>query len=125
METLVTVHSWTRWLVLLALVAGIVFGLVRYLSKTEWDPSFFQLAVMVVDIQVAIGIVIWIFDNGWSETFFFKVLHPVFMLLALGIAHMGFAIAKKRNQARSWLIVAGSFLASLVLIMGAIPWDRL
>jgi len=124
-ETLVTVHSWTRWLVLLGLVAGIVFGLVRYLSKTEWNPSFFQLAVMVVDIQVAIGIVIWIFDNGWSETFFFKVLHPVFMLLALGIAHMGFAIAKKRNEVRSWLIVAGSFLVSLVLIMGAIPWDRL
>lgn len=125
METLVTVHSWTRWLVLLALVAGIVFGLVRYLSKTEWDPRLFQLAVMVVDIQVAIGIVIWIFDDGWSETFFFKVLHPVFMLLALGIAHMGFAVAKKRNEVRSWLIVAGSFLASLVLIMGAIPWDRL
>ena len=125
METLVTVHSWTRWLVLVALVGGAAFAVVRYRSKTTWEPSVFQLAVMVVDIQVAIGIVIWVFDNGWSETFFFKVLHPAFMLLALGIAHGGFAVAKKRKDERSWLLVAGSFVVSLVLIVGAIPWDRL
>ena len=125
METLATVHSGIRWLVLAALLGGAVFGVLRYRSKSEWDPSFFQLAVMVVDIQVTIGIVIWLFDNGWSETFFFKILHPVFMLLALAIAHVGFAIAKKRNELRSWLVVAGSFAVSLVLIIAAIPWDRL
>lgn len=125
METLVTIHSWTRWLVLVALIGGVVIGVLRYRSRAEWDPSFFQLAVMVVDIQVAIGLVIWIFDNGWSETFFFKVIHPVFMLLALGVAHMGLAISKKRKELRSWLIIAGSLAASLVLIVGAIPWDRL
>ena len=125
LETLVTVHSWMRWLVLAALLGGAVLGVLRYRSKSEWNPSLFQLAVMVVDIQVTIVIVMWIFDDGWSETFFFKVLHPVFMLLALAVAHVGFAIAKKRNEVRSWLLVAGSFMISLVLIIGAIPWDRL
>jgi hypothetical protein len=125
LETLVTVHSWTRWLVLVALLGGAVLGVLRYRGKSEWNPSLFQLAVMVVDIQVTIGIVIWIFDDGWSETFFFRILHPAFMLLALAIAHIGFAIAKKRNEVRSWLVVAGSFAVSLVLIIGAIPWDRL
>lgn len=125
METLVTIHSWTRWLVLAALLGGAAFAVVRYRSKSNWEPSFFQLAVMVVDIQVAIGIVIWIFDDGWSETFFFKVIHPAFMLLALAVAHVGFVIAKKRKDVNSWLVVAGSFVVSLVLIVGAIPWDRL
>ena len=125
METLVTVHSWTRWLVLAALIVGVVVGVQRYRSKTEWNPSLYQLAVMVVDIQVTIGIVIWIFDDGWSETVFYKVIHPVFMLLALGISHMGLAIAKKRNNVRSWAIASGGFVAALVLIIGAIPWDRL
>ena len=125
METLVTIHSWTRWLVLAALIAGILIGVERYRSKAEWKPSVYQLAVMVVDIQVTIGIVIWIFDDGWSETFFFKVIHPVFMLLALGIGHMGVAVAKKRDNVRSWLIASGSLVVALVLIIGAIPWDRL
>ncbi len=125
METLVTIHSWTRWLVLAALIGGIVIGWLRYRSKADWNPSFFQLAVMVVDIQVTIGIVIWIFDEGWSETVFFKVIHPIFMLLALGIAHMGLAVAKKRNGVRSWLVASGSLVVALVLIVVGIPWDRL
>ncbi len=123
METLVTVHSWIRWLVLLALVGGVVLALLR--RNSEWNPSVFQLAVMVVDIQVTIGLVIWFFYDGWKRDFFYKVIHPGFMILALAIAHMGFAIAKKRKDARSWLIVAGSFAVSLVLIIAAIPWDRL
>ncbi|MCP4308054.1 MAG: hypothetical protein GY926_02295 [bacterium] len=125
METLVTIHSWTRWLVLAVLLGGAAFAVVRYRNKSNWEPSFFQLAVMVIDIQVAIGIVIWIFDDGWSETIFFKIIHPAFMLLALAVAHVGFVIAKKREDVKSWLVVAGSFVVSLILIVGAIPWDRL
>lgn len=125
MDTLVTIHSWVRWLVLLALVAGVVVGATRYRQRAEWDGNIFQLGVMTVDIQVAIGIVIWLVDNGWSETFFFKVLHPVFMLAALAIAHIGLVLAKKRGDYRSNMLAGGGFLGALVLIIAAIPWDRL
>ena len=125
MEALVTIHSWVRWLVLLALLAAAVFGVYRYRARVEFEPSLFQIAVMTVDIQVAIGIVIWIFDDGWSETFFFKVLHPAFMLLALAVAHMGLVVAKRRNDERSYLLVGGSSLLALLLIVMGIPWDRL
>lgn len=125
MQTLVTIHSWVRWVVLAALVGGVVVGLLRYRSKAEWQEGLFQLAVMTVDIQVAIGIVIWIDQSGWTYTFFFKVLHPVFMLAALAVAHLGLVLAKRRADARSYLLAGGSFLLALVLIIGAIPWDRL
>mgnify|MGYP001817435206 CR=1 FL=1 len=125
METLVTVHSWLRWLVLLALLGGAVVGVYRYRARAEFEPSLFQLAVMTVDIQVAIGIVIWIVDDGWSETFFFKVLHPAFMLVALAVAHMGLVVAKRRNDERSYLLAGGSSLLALLLIVMGIPWDRL
>jgi hypothetical protein len=124
-ETLVTVHSWVRWLVLAALVGGAVLGLIRYRNKAEWESSLFQLGVMTVDIQIAIGIVIWFERKGWNYSFFFKVLHPAFMLLALAIAHIGLALAKRRSDARSYLLASGSFVLALVLIIGAIPWDRL
>ena len=125
MQTLVTVHSWVRWLVLGALIAGVVVGALRYRSKANWQESIFQLGVMTVDIQVAIGIVVWIERKGWNYSFFFKILHPAFMLLALAIAHLGLALAKRRKDARSYLLVSGSFLISLLLIIAAIPWDRL
>ena len=125
MDVLVTVHSWVRWLVLLALLAGTILGIYRYRARAAFEPSLFQLAVMTVDIQVAIGIVIWIVDDGWSETFFFKVLHPAFMLVALAVAHIGLAVAKRRNDARSNLVAGGASLVALLLIVMGIPWDRL
>lgn len=125
MQTLVTVHSWVRWLVLLALATGVLVGALRYRNKEGWRESIFQLGVMTVDIQVAIGIVIWIERKGWNYTFFFSVLHPTFMILALAIAHVGLGLAKRRADARSYLFASGSFVAALVLVIGAIPWDRL
>jgi hypothetical protein len=114
-----------RWLVLAALLATAILGIYRYRTRAGFESSPFQLAVMTVDIQVTIGIVIWIFDDGWSETFFYKVLHPAFMLVALAIAHMGLAIAKRRNDLRSNLLAGGSSLLALVLIVMGIPWERL
>ncbi len=67
-QTLVTVHSWVRWLVLLALVSGVVVSLLRYRSGAKWSESVFQLGVMTVDIQVVIGIVIWIESKGWNQS---------------------------------------------------------
>lgn len=125
MQTLVTVHSWVRWLVLAALVLGAVIGLVRYRGNAKWRESIFQLGVMTVDIQVLIGIVIWIERKGWNYSFFFKILHPTSMLLAIVVAHLGLALAKRRNDVRSYLVVGGSFAIALVLIVGAIPWERL
>ncbi|MDJ0497580.1 MAG: hypothetical protein QNJ89_07105 [Acidimicrobiia bacterium] len=125
METLVTIHSWVRWLVLLALLTGAVIGVYRYRAQAGFEPGLFQIAAMTVDIQVAIGIVIWIVDDGWSETFFFKVLHPAFMLAALAVAHIGLAVGKRRNDVRSNVLAGGSSLLALVLVVMGIPWDRL
>ena len=125
MQTLVTVHSWVRWLVLAALIGGAVVGFVRYRRGAAWGESIYQLGVMTVDIQVAIGIVIWIERKGWNYTFFFKMLHPVSMLLALAVVHVGLVLAKRRHDAKSYLVAGASFVLALWLIVGAIPWDRL
>ena len=84
-----------------------------------------QIAVMTIDIQVAIGAVIWLFYDGAKRGFFYAVLHPAAMLLALGAAHAGFGIAKRRNEPKSWLIATIGYVVALLLIIAAIPWDRL
>ena len=125
MDIIIDIHSWVRWLVLLALVGGAGIGFVRNSRGEPWQEGFFSLAVIVVDVQVLLGIIIWIFDSGWEAGFFFAVLHPLLMLGALAIAHIGLVRARKLNESRSNLIIAWSFLASLVLVVVAVPWDRL
>lgn len=112
-------------MVLLALLAGAVVGIYRARAGAAWEPGFFQIGVIALDIQVLIGIVIWIVDDAWSETFFYKVIHPGFMLVALAVAHVGLEVAKRRNDGRSNMVAGGSFILALVLITAAIPWDRL
>jgi hypothetical protein len=125
LETLVTIHSWVRWLVLTGLITGAVFGFMRYRATAVWKPYVLQAEVMIVDIQAAIGASIWIFFDGWRRGSFFAVLHPGMMLTALATLHIASVVAARRADNRSWLIMLGSSLAALVLIVAAIPWDRL
>jgi len=124
-ETLVEVHSGVRWLVLLALLAGAVVGIYRARTGAAWESGLFQIGVIALDVQVLIGIVIWIVDDAWSETFFYKIIHPGVMLVALAVAHVGLVLAKRRDDDRSNMLTGGSFILALVMITAAIPWDRL
>lgn len=125
MSTLVTIHSWVRWLVLLGVVAGIAVGFLRYRARVEWSPHLLQAEVMIIDIQVAIGASIWIFFDGRSRGFFFSIMHPVMMLTALAVLHVSAFLARRRQDVRAWLAMSGASAVALVLIVGAIPWNRL
>ena len=129
LDTLVTIHSLVRWLVLVALVAGIVvaFGASRRPGEAFADPIFSGVAI-VVDIQVTIGIILWIFNDGWSQSVFMAYIHPIAMLAALGVAHAAIGRgrkAAKRDHAGGNRIVAIGLVVALVLVIGAVPWERL
>jgi hypothetical protein len=123
-ETLLDVHSVVRWLVLVAVIAAIVIALLRRFRGMTAGAGFPRVAVMVIDIQVLLGIALWLFDEGWNESFFFKVIHPLFMLLAAGVAHMAVVMGRRRPQRADLATVIG-FGAALVLMVAAIPWDRI
>ena len=112
-------------MVLLALLAGAVVGIYRARTGAAWESGLFQIGVIALDVQVLIGIVIWIVDDAWSETFFYKIIHPGVMLVALAVAHVGLVLAKRRDDDRSNMLTGGSFILALVMITAAIPWDRL
>ena len=125
MDIIIDIHSWLRWLVLLALIGGAGIGFVRNSRGEPWQEGFFSLAVIVIDVQVLLGIIIWVFNSGWDQGFFFAVLHPLMMMAAVAVAHIGLVRARKRNDTRSNLIVAYAFVISFVFVVMAVPWDRL
>ena len=102
---------------------GILF--VSMLMSAAQAAAQSRVNMVVAWCLLAPLIVIWIIDDAWSETFFYKIIHPGFMLIALAVAHVGLVLAKRRNDDRSNMLAGGSFILALVLITAAIPWDRL
>lgn len=125
MEWVVTLHSYWRWVVLLIGLAAIVLALMSASGKRPWDSmsdrtSFFFTIAM--DIQFLIGVVVWISEQRWASDIVFGWLHPLAMLGAVALAHIGRARADRtvedRDKGRQ---AALFFVASFVVILIAIP----
>jgi hypothetical protein len=124
MDFLIDIHSWYRWVVLAVLLAVGVGGLIRGRRGAQWSKDSdrpFTLATILFDLQLAIGIVLWIGDKGWDQDFFIKVIHPVGMLLAAGIAHMALVRARKSDASRAYATAGAGLLLALVVVAALIP----
>ena len=136
-------HSWVRWLVLLALVVTLARAIAGWRAQRPFaarDEAAVRAAVAAVDVQVLLGVVLYLFlspiasagfrDPGaalWQATLrFFTIEHPFAMVLALVALHVG-NVRAKRNGAdpirhRTVLVACA---AALVLIALSIPWPGL
>lgn len=135
-------HNMFRWLVLLMLAFAILFGLLGWLKKQEWnkrDNIAGLLLTIFMDIQFLVGIVLYAFvspiikaafnDFGAAmknaDLRFYAVEHILLMIIALILVHFGRVKSKKAvapwKRHRSATIFYG---ISLILILAAIPWER-
>ena len=125
MDLLVDIHSWLRWIVLLDVVGAAGYGFVVAKRAEVWNAPLYSITVMIVDIQVTLGIVLYLFNQGWDQGFFIAVLHPLFMLAALAVAHIGMSRARSAEApAAAYRTVSVALLVSLVLVVLGIPWER-
>jgi hypothetical protein len=124
MDALVHIHSWHRWVVLAVLLFVGLLGLVRAQQGAAWGEGSerpFTLATIIVDLQLTLGIVLWIGNKGWDEDFFIRVIHPTGMLLAAVVAHILVARARKGDSVKAYRLAAMGLLAALVIVALTIP----
>jgi hypothetical protein len=135
-----TIHSWLRWLVLAAALVVIVraiAGLVRQRPWSSADGTAARVFVASLDVQVLIGLLIYAALSpftleAWGDMRatmrnaplrFIAIEHPVGMLVAVVLAHIGAGRLRRATDLvrrhRSALIFFG--LALLVLLI-SIPW---
>ena len=129
METLVQFHGLLRWLVLLAAVVALVLALAGWIGSGPPERTS-RLATLlyagVLDLQVLIGIIIYVAGNyaqfGDRQI---KLEHPVLMIAALIVLHLLAARARRApnpvDAARLRTLGTG---VSLALMLVGIPWAR-
>lgn len=126
-ETLVGLHSLWRWVVLLAVTVAIIRTLIGWLRRGDWTDSDNLLRVVAINalnVQVALGIVIWLIQRRWDDGVFLGIIHPLVMLAALGIASVGSARARRATEpVVKHRTLALSLIATMFLVTAAIPSD--
>lgn len=126
MEFLVNIHSFWRFIVLLAAIAAIAVNGAVWAGRAPWriGDRAGLIYTITLDIEAALGILVWILTILGLNTVqsILLIAHPLIMLLALGIAHMVRVRAGRAGSdgERARLVTLG-FLASLVVIILGIP----
>jgi len=115
-----TLHAYWRWLVLLAALVAVASAFRgRRGGAAERSGLLFTLSL---DLQVLLGLILWVGRAEWTSNVFLAVLHPLAMLIAVALAHVGRSRAKRAaaqgtpGAAAGWL-----YIASLVVIALFIP----
>jgi heme A synthase len=115
--TLQTVHSNLGYLVFfVVLVAAILAA--RQSADRPAVSRLSLLTMILLDIHVTIGIVLYVAGGWWDAPLLKSVAHPLLALAALGVGHA--ALARARRQGGSARGVAKGLAGALLLVAAAI-----
>jgi uncharacterized membrane protein YozB (DUF420 family) len=137
---LLFLHSWLRWLVLVAGLVVIAKGFAGSRAGRAFTPGDRKaglLFVVSLDVQFLIGLVLYFvaspitraafadFKGAMRDAIlrFFPVEHTALALLAVAVAHIGNSRARRAgSDAARHRTLAIFFTIALLLLLAAIPW---
>jgi hypothetical protein len=138
---LLSFHNLTRWFVLIAALVALAWALQGWLGRRPFERRH-RLAnvayVAALDVQLVIGLILYVLSplvqNAWrdmsaamrvTEQRFFAVEHIAIMIVAVVLAHVGSALARrvpddrgKHGRTLLW------FGLSTAAVLVSIPWWR-
>ncbi len=136
---LVIIHSWLRWLVLLAGFNALLRAIGGARAGRSWAPGDEQASrwlVILFDIQFLIGLILYIglsplTQNAFNDfgaamrdpqLRFWAVEHIAGMLIASALLHVGRARARKASELTRHRVTAIFFGLALLVVLLSIPW---
>ena len=137
---LLVVHSLLRWIVLGAAVIAAARAMGGWMGRRPWtdvDDVVGRIYVLSFDVQVLVGLLLYVAFSPMTQAAFedfgaamsngvlryWAVEHIFGMLIALALAHVGRARARRATDARARHRTASIFygLSWLILLL-SIPW---
>ena len=139
--TVLVIHSWIRWL---ALVAGVGATMAAMRGKVEGTNSLADrwglFAMMALDIQMLLGLLLYLvvspnmleIRSHFGEAMkdpqlrFWAVEHITAMFAAVVLVHVGRVLARKARtpSAKRTRLLISFGIATLLMILGT-PWPGL
>jgi hypothetical protein len=139
-DLLLLAHSWLRWLVLLAALVAIARAIGGVNTRRPWTPLDDRAGMWLtaaLDFQMLLGLILYIFLSPVTQSAFvdmaaamkaapirfFAVEHPVGMIVAIALAHVGRVRVRKAADSQSKHKRALIFFGlSLLVLLLSIPW---
>jgi putative copper export protein len=115
---LADIHGWTGYVVFVVVIAVAVMAFNRAKNAQEFEDTPFKVAAILLDLQVLLGLVVYGVGQYWSgDEPLIQYVHPVVMLLALGLAHAGLGGARKEQMAADAHRKVGRMLLIAVVLL--------
>ena len=129
-------HSWLRWIVLGIALWAIVTSLRATAGWHERDGRRATALVGLADLQMLLGLLLYlgvspIAEAAWHGGFgepvllVFGLLHPILMIVATIVLHVGKGRIETAPAARKHRVFAIALIAWFALVVVAIPWPGL
>ena len=110
-------HSGLRWILVLAVLVGLVRFLMLWIQEHEYttfDSTLATVITALIDVQFLVGIVLfYLFSGGFSMLLRYRLEHAVTMLLVVLAAHISVRWKKRAGPVRA----RNSFVTLLVIIL--------
>lgn len=140
-KTVLFLHSWWAYLVVIVLLIASINALVGFFSKKEYNPFDFRISLftlIVTHIQILLGLVLYFvapYFQAFSEVGMggvmkdatlrlYLVEHPLIMLISVILITIGYSKHKNKLTSRpKFKILAIFYTLALILMLSRIPWS--
>jgi hypothetical protein len=140
--TLLVIHSYLRWLVLLAGLIAVAKLASGYTSQAVYSPAdkrISRIFIGLFDLQFLLGLILYAVSPVTRDAMkdmpaamqqphirFFVAEHPMMMFIALCVAHGASVWARKAPSDRVKFLRSSMGVAlALGLVLAGIPWFRM
>lgn len=135
-------HSYNRWLVLVALIGALYMAWTGWRGNRQWgsnDMRVGRFLVVVATLQFLFGLVLYVLPSGLAQAALsnmrvametrelrvFGFEHPLQMVIAVGVIHLGWSRSRKAvENARKFRWAAVCYTLAAFIILTGIPWWR-
>lgn len=114
-------HRGLGYLVAVLLLVSALMAFGRAKDAREFSKGPYSAAMVALDIQVLLGLVLYGVESYWEADALIAYVHPVLALLALGVGHALVGRAGRHRQVVDAHRTAGrGLLIALVLVLAGI-----
>jgi hypothetical protein len=117
-DFLLNAHAIWQYLVIAAVVVSLFFSFQSTMSPTA--QRVYRLTAIAVDIQVTLGIFLWVVESGWSLGLMQGWVHPIVGIAAAGVLHAFVGRATAAGPETGNRVFRTGIIIAVLLVVAAI-----